>query len=129
MEQIRISRGIEVCVNDKEETIIINSDDTLWIDNFVKWLKKTEATSQEMAKQGDNSIDGTIKYMQELLEGMNELFGERASDKVFGEGVVPTPISLAEFIDLIIPIISKHAESKQKKIIEKYSKNRKGGRK
>ena len=130
MEQIRIRRGIEVGVNDKGDSIFIDMESMNFIQRYqalverVKEISNSIDTTKNLSE--NEGINLVVEKMKDILEGLDELFGENASNKVFGEGIVPTPMAVIDFFDQISPIVKKYSDEREKKIMEKYVA-RKGG--
>ena len=114
---IRISRGIEINVNEAGDTICIPVDDMNFIDNYNKEIKEKEGT---LAPKEE--LRFIIEKTREVMDGINNLFmDEQCCKKVFGN-IVPSPYLLADFFEQLCPYIEKYADERQKKIMDKYRK-------
>ena len=60
------------------------------------------------------------------MSDIDNMFGENACKKVFGD-IIPNPYLIADFLDQLTPIAEQYMDARQKKISERYSRNRKGG--
>ena len=130
MEQIRIRRGIEIGVNDKGDSIFIDMESMNFIQRYQALVERVQEISNSIDTTKNLSenegINLVVEKMKDILEGLDDLFGENASSKVFGEGIVPTPMAVIDFFDQISPIVKKYSDEREKKIMEKYVA-RKGG--
>lgn len=133
MQSIRVSRGIEIEVNDNGETIVVNVEDQNFTERFYRLMKSLDEISTEMdsdmVKGADMQAQAKIliERTKDLMEKIDELFGKECCRKVFGD-IIPSPVLLAEFFEQITPITKAYTEARQKEIEKKYSKNRKGAR-
>ena len=59
------------------------------------------------------------------MSEIDKLFGVDACKKVFC-GAIPSAYAIADFFEQLIPIFDEYADIRQKKISEKYNRNRKG---
>lgn len=131
--KIRVTTGIEIEVNDNGDTIRINAEDTSFIDRFFALVEDMEkmadhAKTEEISNMSDREkIKWSISETHKIMEKIDELFGENTCNKVFGD-IVPSYFILSEFFEQLIPITEKYADERNKKISEKYNRNRKGGR-
>ena len=132
MEQIRIRRGIEIGVNDNGDSIFIDMESMNFIQRYQALVERVQLISDSIDTSKDLSendgINLVVDKMKEILEGLDDLFGENASAKVFGVGIVPTPMAVIDFFDQISPIVKKYSDERERKIMEKYVA-RKGGHK
>lgn len=131
MESLRVSRGIEIEVNDRGETINVDVDNL----NFAKALKEIISIGEEESKRiGEvdvkDDIEGmklTVEVMERMSAKFDETFGTEATRKVFGDGVLPSPLAFIEFFDKLEPIVRKNRTTREKWLNDRY-KPRKGGR-
>lgn len=134
MEKISLKRGITVEVNDNGDTIELNLEDQKFVDRFYQLIGKldevkknvNEANVRQMS-DGDK-LQYLIGQTEEILTEIDGIFGEGCCRKVFGD-IVPNPYLIAEFFEQMTPIIEKYMQERKKKINEKYSRQRRGGRK
>lgn len=132
MNQIRVNSGIVIEVNDNGDTISVNVEDQGFIDKFYGFYDRIEATSKEMdspeikAKGEREQLDIMISKTKEIMADIDNMFGENACKKVFGD-IIPNPYLIADFLDQLTPIAEQYMDARQKKISERYSRNRKGG--
>lgn len=131
MESLRVKRGIEIEVNDNGETINVDTENL----NFQKLLTEfAELGETEIgALEGKNietdaeALSATVEISEKLTSKFDEVFGEGATRKVFGEGVLPTPMAIIDFFDQLEPIVTKHQSERQKWLNTRYNA-RKGGK-
>lgn len=133
MNKIRVASGIVVNVNDNGDTITINVEDQEFIEKFMKLNERLDQLTKEMDasevkemsehEQLELLIEGTKKIMADI----DGLFGENACRKVFGD-IVPNPYLIADFFDQLTPIAKQYVDARQKKISEKYGRDRKGSK-
>ena len=134
MNEIRVNSGIVVNVNDNGDTITINAEDQLFIEKFFSAIERFEKIQKEMSepkwkeKSEREQLSAMIDKTKEIMEDIDGMFGTGACKKVFGD-IIPSVYLIADFFDQLIPIASKYADERQKKIAEKYNRKRKGGNK
>lgn len=132
MENIRVNRGITVCVNDNGDTICIDVDNTLFAEKYARLVERMEEISNSIDTDKEMSTTELIKTvvdkMKEVTVEVDNLFGEGACEKIFGKDVIPAPYALMEFFEQITPIIEKYTKAREDKILQKYGK-RTGGKK
>ena len=130
MEQIRVKRGIEVGVNDNGDSILIDTENTLFTEKYIALMDNVQAIADSI----DTSVEVTdaeaskiiTGKMREVMTEIDKLFGEDACKKIFGEDVVPSPYSIADFFVQMLPIVDKHCKQREKLIADRYQP-RKGG--
>ncbi len=124
MEKIRISRGIEIEVNDEGETIVLNTNDidfmfklnevTMEIDKIVKEgaAKEKALSLKKPTKNIGNLTDLDYefrklyhKYFGKIRSAMDKFLGEGACKKIFGEA--NSWDMWDEFIGAITPILQE----------------------
>ena len=133
MNSIRVNSGIVIEVNDKGDTITLNAEDQNFIDRFMELNEKLEASVKRMRNpelQGKNDREQLHVLMdntKEIMDGIDELFGENACKKIFGD-IIPNPYLIADLFEQLTPIAKQYMGERKKKIAEKYSGNRKGSR-
>jgi len=131
MKEIRVSRGIEINVNDAEETICIPVEDQNLTVKFFGLVEMLENIEKEAGKADRESIDGVkhmIELTKELMAEIDNMFGQESCRKIFGD-IVPGPYALADFFEQVTPIIEDHMDKRQKEIAQKYNRRKKGARK
>lgn len=132
--KIRVNSGITVEVNDNGDTIIINAENQCFIDDFMGLNEKLEVMTRELEApelkemSEREQLHLVMDKTREIMADIDTLFGEDACKKVFGD-IVPNPYLIADFFEQLMPITKQYMDARQKKIAEKYSKRRKGGRK
>lgn len=124
MEKIRVSRGIEIEVNDEGETIVLNTNDidfmfklnevTMEIDKIVKEgaAKEKALSLKKPTKNIGNLTDLDYefrklyqKYFGKIRSAMDKFLGEGACKKIFGEA--NSWNMWDEFIEAITPILQE----------------------
>lgn len=131
--KIRVNSGIVVEVNDNGDTITVNAEDQGFIDKFFglnENLEKitAEIQTEELKKKSEREqLHYMIDKTKEIMEGIDQLFGEDACRKVFGE-IIPNPYLIADFFEQLTPIAEQYMNERQKIISAKYSNKRKGSR-
>lgn len=132
--KIRVNSGIKVEVNDNGDTIIVNAENQCFIDDFMALNEKLEVMTKEMEapelkdKSEREQLHFLMDKTKEIMEDIDALFGKDACKKVFGD-IIPNPYLIADFFEQLTPIAKQYMDARQKKIAEKYSNRRKGGRK
>lgn len=130
--KIRVTTGIVVEVNDNGETITINVEDQLFLDRFYALIEHLEEIIASASKKTEMSYTEAMQYMKEetgkIMSDIDGLFGAESCRKIFGE-IVPSANAIADFFTQLLPIAEKYASDRQKKISERYNRNRKGGHK
>lgn len=130
--KININTGVTIEVNDNGDTIVARIDDTLFIDQFHMFLDKVEEVSREIELLNTENDREALKIITEktkiLMSVIDDMFGEDACKKIFGN-IVPSGFAIAEFVEQLVPIFDNYTNTRQKKISDKYSRNRKGGHK
>ncbi len=134
MEKLRVSRGIEIEVNDAGDTICIPVDDMNFIENYNKLLEAFRCVDNELKeKEGTMAPKEELQFIisktKEIMNEINMLFmDEQCCVKIFGD-IVPSPYLIANFFEQLCPLVEKHATERQKKIMAKYKKPVRAGRK
>lgn len=123
MEQIRIKQGIEIEVNDKGETIVINVDDidfifkvndtTVEIDKIIKecTLKEKALNRKKPTKQIGNLTNVDYEHRKlyndtfaKMRTAIDKLLGDNACQKIFGK---TNSLNMwDELIDQLQPILA-----------------------
>lgn len=124
MEKIRVSRGIEIEVNENGDFIILNTNDidfmfklndvTMEIEKIVKEgaAKEKALSLKKPTKEIGNLTDLDYeyrklyqKYFGKIRSAMDKFLGEGACKKIFGE--TNSWNMWDEFLDAITPILQK----------------------
>lgn len=132
MEQLRVTKGIEIGVNDDGDTIFLDVENTLFINRYYHLLERVDKiigsidTKKEIkdAEFGDYVTD----IMKQFVAELDECFGVDSCKKIFGEGVVPSPSALIDLFDQLTPIVDKYIKKREAKVVQKYQP-RTGGKK
>lgn len=132
MEEIKLCSGIEVKVNDKGETIIMNVEDQQFTENFYQLLDKMEQANAHMnsdrvkAMSEHDQLKESIQETKKVMTEIDRIFGENACRKVFGN-IVPNMYLIADFFHKIEPIANKYMNKRREEINARYNRDRKGG--
>lgn len=149
MDSLRIDNGTKkIEVNDAGEYIefsIVNNDFFRAFFDLLRWFDEQENRKEiaEMEEQKDkvvsedgekinydaanNVLDISDKISKEACEKIDNIFGEEASRKIFGN-ILPDMYMIADFFEKISPLIEKYQKERSQTIDKKYSKNRKGAK-
>lgn len=149
MDSLRIDNGTKkIEVNDAGEYIefsIVNNDFFRAFFDLLRWFGEQENRKEisEMEEQKDkvisedgekvnykaanNVLDIMDKISKEACEKIDNIFGEEASRKIFGN-ILPDMYMIADFFEKIKPLIEKYQKERNQTIDKKYSKNRKGAK-
>lgn len=133
MNEIKVSSGIVVKVNETGDTITVNVEDQSFIEKFYGLIDRLNAATEamkseevkELGEQGQ--LQRMIAETKGIMADIDLLFGTDCCRKVFGD-IVPSPYLMADFFDQLTPIAEQYINERKKKIENKYSRNRKGGR-
>lgn len=132
MEEIKLCSGIEVKVNNKGETIILNVEDQQFAENFYQLVEMMEQTEAHMNSDAVKAMSehGQLKEMiqetRKIMAEIDRIFGENACKKVFGD-IVPNMYLIADFFHKIEPIANKYMSKRREEINSRYNRDRKGG--
>lgn len=113
-----------VLVNDKE--LILNFDDNGFLKKFIELFDKAKLV-YEYNKKG-NVDEENIKLINNMSDGIDDLFGENSCFNLFG-CKYPNLTILTEFFSFMAPYaneFSKNSSDRIEKISEKYNANRIG---
>ena len=129
-EKIRVNvEKVELEVNDAGDIIVLPVSDERFLQKLYSFSSKISHKSEEMSyidKENISAlIQGDIELHENIKSGFDELFGEDAYRKVFGDDIVVGAEYVIDFIDQCMPYIQKHIENRDKKF-SKYSANRVG---
>ena len=149
MDSLRIDNGTKkIEVNDAGEYIefsIVNNDFFRAFFDLLRWFDEQENRKEiaEIEEQKDkvvsedgekinydaanNVLDISDKISKEACEKIDNIFGEEASRKIFGN-ILPDMYMIADFFEKISPLIEKYQKERSQNIDKKYSKNRKGAK-
>ncbi len=131
--KIRVNSGIVIEVNDNGDTITVNTEDQMFLEKFISLSEKFDEITQELHnteikdKGEREKLRWQIDKTKEIMAGIDDMIGEDTCKKVFGN-IIPNPYLIADFFEQLTPIAEQYMSARQKKISEKYSRNRKGSR-
>ena len=133
-QSLRVNTGIKIEVNDNGDHIVAYMGDQNFVRMFYDMVEKMDHAARNMSSEKTEKLS-TLEKLQlssemskEMMLEIDKTFGEGACEKIFGAGVVPTGYALGDLFDQLIPVFQEYADERQKKIGEKYSRNRKGNR-
>lgn len=134
MEQIRISKGIEVGVNDNGDSILLNVEDMNFAKRFAELIDKAEEIEKEISadiNEDDSEaiVDFELGKMKLIMAEIDKFIGEGTCEKVFGADVIPTIYAVIDFFGQIIPIVTKYVSDRDAKLMKEYDPNRRGKKK
>ena len=133
-QSLRVNSGIKIEVNDAGEYIVAYVSDQNFVKKFYDLVEKMNQTADYMGSGEVEQMDIEKKLQlsmdkaKEIVVEIDHVFGEKASEKIFGVGVIPSGYALGEMFEQLIPVFQGYADERQKKIAEKYDRNRKGNR-
>lgn len=129
-EKIRVNvEKIELEVNDDGDIIVIPVSDERFMQRLYKFAEDISKKSEEVKFIDKNDVSRYVQTDMELHEliksNFNELFGDKAYEKVFGSDILVGAEYVFEFLDQCMPFINAYAEKRQQKL-NKYNANRTG---
>lgn len=133
-QSLRVNSGIQIEVNDAGEYIVAYVSDQNFVKKFYDLVEKMNQAADYMGSGEVEQMDiekklqVSMEKSREIMCEIDTVFGEKASEKIFGVGVVPSGYAIGELIEQLIPVFQGYADERQKKIAEKYDRNRKGNR-
>lgn len=130
-KKLRVNSGITIEVNDDGDVIVARIDDVNFVEDFYNLLEGLEKVDEDIKKTSFDNDREKIRYVsektREIMEQIDNLFGEDTCRKVFGD-IVPSSYAITDFFDQLLPIFTEYSDARQKKIAEKYNRSRKGER-
>ena len=134
MQSLRVNSGIKIEVNDNGDYIVAYVGDQNFVRKFYDMVEKMDHAAHNMSSEKTEKLN-TLEKLQlseeaakEMMAEIDKVFGDAACEKIFGAGVVPTGYALGELFEQLIPVFQGYVDERQKKIAEKYGRNRKGNR-
>lgn len=131
-ENAKIRINVEVVnleVNDNGDTIVLPVSDERLIQRLYAFIDNISKRANEMQELKDVDIvtvvNKDVSFHEFLHDEFNTLFGENAYEKVFGNDVVVGAEYILEFLDQVVPYITKHSANRSAKL-NKYNANRVG---
>ena len=133
-QSLRVNSGIKIDVNDNGDYIVAYVGDQNFVRKFYDMVEKMNRVAESMNSEKVGRMN-TMEQLQVSMENAKEMmveidkvFGEKACEKIFGAGVIPSGYALSDLFEQLIPVFQGYADERQKKIAEKYGRNRKGNR-
>lgn len=149
MDSLRIDNGTKkIEVNDSGEYIefsVVSNDFFRAFFDLLRWFDEQENRKEiaEMEEQkgkvvledgekinydaANNVLDISDKISKEACEKIDNIFGEEASRKIFGN-ILPDMYMIADFFEKFSPLIEKYQKERNQTIDKKYNKSRKGAK-
>ena len=153
MEEIKLSTGIKkIAIKDEEGEVVtvlsVNVADAGTADKFARiinelngiygrceeeadqWKKDHEAVAVTEENKIPLILEVNrirVKYLNQIINSIDELFGEGTIKKIYGE-IVPDENALMEFIEQIIPVMSSLFNKRFEQTKKRYNSGRKGAR-
>lgn len=131
---VRKTSEITIEVNDDGEYIKVNLADQEFPRRFYGLFENVRKHYEEMKEDSkvkdlkpDEVMDAEIAMSKSVMADIDNMFGEGACRKIFGD-IVPDVYAITEFFEALIPILKKYGEQRNNEIRGKYSANRRGGR-
>lgn len=131
MESLRVRKTLDIEVNDNGDIITIPVEDVQFLDGFYDLVDKFSNKGQEIKAKGTGMnqkehIQLLVTVMQDITAEIDNIFGEDCCEKVF-DTTAPSPYAVADFFDQMPPIFDRYTNERQKRIANKYSRERQGG--
>lgn len=146
MEEIKLSTGIKkIAVKDEDGEVVtvlsINVADANTINKFVKVIDDLNNISERCKKDAagfdDNAKDDMkqavkvndirVKYLQEIVDSLDDLFGNGTIKNVFGD-IIPDEMALVDFVENIVPVMNTLFGKRLEVNRKRFNPNRKGAR-
>lgn len=124
---LRIDNGIrEIEVNDNGDTITLKLGDR----DFRQKVSNMFNTLLQKASDFDNQKAQEIldEIHSDMADGINELFGENACEKIFGK-INPDEWVMLCFFNEIMPFVEEFNSKRDRIILKKYNPKRRGNSK
>lgn len=132
ISKIRVKTGIVIEVNDNGETILIDAENQMFLEKFYDLIEQLDDLKAKAEEESKNPMEyreflkWNMGETRKVMEKIDELFGENACKKIFGD-IVPSVYALADFFIQLLPCTEQYANERQKRISSKYNRDRKGG--
>ncbi len=153
MEEIKLSSGVKkIAIKDEDgDLITVITVDTANADTAKKFagvIDKLNNISQNCEKEAtewrknhkddinvdDINLDAAlelnsirVKYLKQITESINGLFGEDAMKQIYGD-IVPDELSIVEFVEQVIPVMNKLFNKRFEQVQNRYNVKRRGAK-
>lgn len=151
MEEIKLSSGIKkIAIKDEDgDLITVITVDTANADTAKKFagvIDKLNNISENCEKEAaewrnnhkddmdDINVDAAlelnsirVKYLKQITESINGLFGEDAMKQIYGD-IVPDELAIMEFVEQVIPVMNKLFNKRFEQVQNRYNVKRRGAK-
>lgn len=151
MEEIKLSSGIKkIAIKDEDgDLITVITVDTANADTAKKFagvIDKLNNISENCEKEAaewrnnhkddidDINLDAAlelnsirVKYLKQITESINGLFGEDAMKQIYGD-IVPDELAIVEFVEQVIPVMNKLFNKRFEQVQNRYNVKRRGAK-
>lgn len=151
MEEIKLSSGKKkIAIKDEDgDLITVITVDTANADTAKKFagvIDKLNSISENCEKEAaewrknhkddvdDINVDAAlelnsirVKYLKQITESINGLFGEDAMKQIYGD-IVPDELAIVEFVEQVIPVMNKLFNKRFEQVQNRYNVNRHGAK-
>lgn len=151
MEEIKLSSGIKkIAIKDEDgDLITVITVDTANADTAKKFagiIDKLNNISENCEKEAsewrknhkddmdDINVDAVlevnsirVKYLKQVTEIINGLFGEDAMKQIYGD-IVPDELAIVEFVEQVIPVMNKLFNKRFEQVQNRYNVKRRGAK-
>lgn len=151
MEEIKLSSGIKkIAIKDEDgDLITVITVDTANADTAKKFagvIDKLNNISENCEKEAsewrknhkddmdDINVDAVlevnsirVKYLKQVTESINGLFGEDAMKQIYGD-IVPDELAIVEFVEQVIPVMNKLFNKRFEQVQNRYNVKRRGAK-
>lgn len=148
MEEIKLSSGIKkIAIKDEDgDLITVITVDTANADTAKKFagvIDKLNSISENCEKEAsewrknhkdDINVDEVlevnsirVKYLKQITESINGLFGEDAMKQIYGD-IVPDELAIVEFVEQVIPVMNKLFNKRFEQVQNRYNVKRRGAK-
>lgn len=151
MEEIKLSSGIKkIAIKDEDgDLITVITVDTANADTAKKFagvIDKLNSISDNCEKEAsewrknhkddlyDINVDAAlelnsirVKYLKQITESINGLFGEDAMKQIYGD-IVPDELAIVEFVEQVIPVMNKLFNKRFEQVQNRYNVKRRGAK-
>ncbi len=151
MEEIKLSSGIKkIAIKDEDgDLITVITVDTANADTANKFAgvidrlnnisENCEKEASEWRKNHKDDMDDInvdaalelnsirVKYLKQITESINGLFGEDAMKQIYGD-IVPDELAIVEFVEQVIPVMNNLFNKRFEQVQNRYNVKRRGAK-
>ena len=127
MNGIRIDSGLKrIEVNESGDYITLALNDDNFIRKLYELIEKADKAGADIDKHTDilEQFDAVTAFDQQLMAGLDDLFGAGTCQKVFGD-IHPNAVLFFDFFEQLTPYIDAHRQDQERRL-GKYDAKRKG---